>query len=92
MFDCENAIALHYIYMYKEPTEVEWGGGWERERFKMDRTHIYLWLSHVFVWQKPTQHCKVIILQLRTNLKRRCISMIVTPPVSHMENLHKTIS
>ena len=26
-------------------------------------THIHLWLIHIIVCQKPTQHCKVIILQ-----------------------------
>ena len=25
----------------------------------------YLWLSHIVVWQKPTQHDKAIILQLK---------------------------
>ena len=25
--------------------------------------HIYVWLIHVDVWQKPSQYCKVIILQ-----------------------------
>ena len=28
-----------------------------------------LWLIHADVWQKPTQHCKVIILQLKINFK-----------------------
>ena len=28
-------------------------------------THVYLWLIHVDVWQKPPQYCKVIILQLK---------------------------
>ena len=27
-------------------------------------THVYLWLIHVDVWQKSSQYCKVIILQL----------------------------
>ena len=27
--------------------------------------YIYLWLNHVVVWQKPIQHCKAIILQLK---------------------------
>ena len=27
--------------------------------------HVYLSLSHTVVWQKPTQHCKTIILQLK---------------------------
>ena len=30
-----------------------------------ERTHVGLWLIHVDVWQKPTQHCKAIILQLK---------------------------
>ena len=28
---------------------------------------MYLWLIHVDVWQKPTQYCKTIILQLKIN-------------------------
>ena len=28
-------------------------------------THVYLWPIHVDVWQNPSQHCKVIILQLK---------------------------
>ena len=26
-----------------------------------------LWLIHVAVWQKPTQYCKAIIIQLKIN-------------------------
>ena len=33
-------------------------------RFKMGGTHVYLWLIHVDVWQKPSQYFKLIILQL----------------------------
>lgn len=29
--------------------------------------YVYLWLIHVDVWQKPTQYCKAIILQLKMN-------------------------
>ena len=36
------------------------GGGFRREG-----TYIYLWLIHVDVWQRPTQYCKAIILQLK---------------------------
>ena len=28
-------------------------------------THVYPWLTHVDVWQKPSQYCKEIILQLK---------------------------
>ena len=38
---------------------------WEVGRtFKRERTLEYLWLVHADVWQKPKQHCKIIILQL----------------------------
>ena len=42
-------------------------------KFKKEGTYVYLWLIHVDVWQKATQHCKVIVLQLKINtfLKRR---------------------
>ena len=32
-------------------------------------THIHPWLIHVNVWQKPTQYCKVISLQLKLKNK-----------------------
>ena len=33
----------------------------------MEGTCVYLWLIHVDIWQKPMQHCKAIILQLKVN-------------------------
>ena len=33
--------------------------------FRREGTFVYLWLIHVVVWQKPTQYCKAIILQLK---------------------------
>ena len=45
-------------------------GGMGREvggMFKWEGTRVNLWLIHVDVWQKPTQHCKAIILQLKIN-------------------------
>ena len=43
--------------------------GWGREGggtgIQDGGTHVYLWLIHVDVWQKPPQYCKVIILQLK---------------------------
>ena len=41
-----------------------WGVGGS---FKREGTYVYLWLIHVDVWQKPTQYCKAIILQLKIN-------------------------
>ena len=38
-------------------------------RFKTEGTYIYLWFIHVDVWQKPSQYCKVIIVQLKIKLK-----------------------
>ena len=43
--------------------------GWEVEgRLKREGTNVSLWLVHVDVWQKSTQYCKAIILQLKINL------------------------
>ena len=43
--------------------------GWDRVEGGMEvqegRDMYNLWLIHVDVWQKPTQHCKAIILQLK---------------------------
>ena len=40
---------------------------WEVEgRFKRKGTYAYLWMTHD-VWQKSTQHCKALILQLKIN-------------------------
>ena len=36
------------------------GGGFRREG-----TYVHLWLIPVDVWQKPTQYCKVVILQFK---------------------------
>ena len=37
------------------------------ERPKKEGAYIYPWLIHADVWQKPTQHCKAIALQLKIN-------------------------
>ena len=43
----------------RQPRGMGWGG--------REGTYVYLWLIHVDVWQKPTQNCKAIILQLKIN-------------------------
>ena len=32
--------------------------------------YIYLWLIHMVLWKKATQHCKAINIQLKINLKK----------------------
>ena len=45
--------------------------GWDRlgvrGRFKRKGTYVYLQTTHVLVWQKPTQHYKAIV----SNLKKK---------------------
>ena len=43
------------------------GMGQLRQRFKREGICVYLWLNHLVVWQKPTQHCKATIFQLKIN-------------------------
>ena len=38
-------------------------------KFKREGTYVYLWLIYVDVWQKPTQHCISIFLQLKISKK-----------------------
>ena len=40
-------------------------------RFKKEGTYVYLWVIHVDVWQKPTQYCKAIIIQLKINTLKK---------------------
>ena len=44
--------------------EIWWDVG---GRIQREGTYVYLWLIHVDVWQKPTEYCKAIILQLKIN-------------------------
>ena len=37
-------------------------------RFQREGIYVYLWLIHVDIWQKPTQYCKAIIIQLKINI------------------------
>ena len=48
-----NQGLLHYRWiLYQLST-------WEAQ------THVYIWVIHVVVWQKPTQYCKATILRLK---------------------------
>ena len=50
---------------YSKKCTYEGGGrGYTRER-----TYVYLWPIHVAVWQKSSQYCKAIILQLKIKYK-----------------------
>ena len=41
----------------------------EEGRFKREGTWVFLQLTHVD-WQRPTEYCKAIILQLKMNDKK----------------------
>ena len=52
---------------------MEWDEG---GRFRREGTYVDLWVIYVGVWQKPTQYCKAIVLQLKINLKKKGCSFI----------------
>ena len=59
---------------------VGWGGRWEgrsRRRGHTYRTYTYLWLIHVDMWQKPSQYCKAIVLQLNIKKFKRYIYLYI---------------
>ena len=47
---------------------------------KREVLYVYIWLIHFIVQQKPTEHCKEIILQLK---KEICNSHIKTSIKHH---------
>ena len=52
---------------HSKPVFGENAEGWEvgGRGFQDGATHVYLWLIPVDVWQKPPQHWKVTVLQLK---------------------------
>ena len=40
----------------------------ENSDIQSEGTFIYVWMIHTDVWQKPTQYCKAITLQLKINI------------------------
>jgi len=74
--DCSlPGSSIHGIFQARV---LEWGASprgvlrWDGrlEGGSRGRGHVYLWLTRVDVWQKPTQYCKAIILQLEINFKK----------------------
>ena len=51
------------------PATTQRGGGSVGRSFKREGTDVYLRLIHVVIRQKPIQHYKTVILQLKTNKK-----------------------
>ena len=61
-----RAEAEHYSFKKLYCYNLEgWDGEGSGRGFKREGTYVHLWLIHVDVWQKPTQFCKAIILQLK---------------------------
>ena len=50
-----HKVRMAVTYLGRSGVRVQWGNV------------TYLGLIHVDIWQKPTQYCKIIILQLKIN-------------------------
>ena len=65
----------------------------EEAGFRMWGAHVSPWLIHIDVWQKPSQYCKVIILQLKSIifffLKLILSYLSFQPPRTAPEQNHK---
>ena len=66
-----------------QPREVGWG--LVRGRLKREKIFVHLWLSPIVVQQKPTEHHRGIILQLKINLKKEWPQILW--PSSHRHRL-----
>ena len=51
----------------RQPAGTGWAGRQEGQ-FRMDMTHVYLWLVHIDIWQKPSQYCNYPSIKI--NLKK----------------------
>ena len=63
---------------HSKPVHWDIPEGWDEERggrgVQHRETHVHPWLVHVNVWQKTSQYCKVISIQLKQiNLKKRIL-------------------
>ena len=67
----ENLLAnIINVFLKADPRGIEWRGRWEGGSGW--GIHVNPWLTHVNVWQKPLQYCKVISLQLiKINEKKK---------------------
>ena len=64
------------------PRGMGWGGRWEAGSGW--GTYVNPWLTHVNVWQKPLQYCKVISLQLTkiNGKKKKAVLMVTSDPAN----------
>ena len=70
---------------------VGWKGRWQGGSRGREYMYVYLWLTHVEVWQKTAKFYKAIILQLKNKLiKERKINKYNT--LAHCELLNKSLS
>ena len=60
LYTCNWHNILNQLSVLQRQGEV---GG----RFRREGTYVHRQLIHVDVWQKPTQYCKAIILQIKIN-------------------------
>ena len=67
------------------------GSGAEGWGFTRQRPYVHPWLVHAAVWQKPTQCHKAIILQLKTNWKRKAVWLVCSRNSSSKHYIPKTI-
>ena len=59
-----QGMNLKLVLCDSQEGEGKAGGRWVQEGGDM---YLCLWPIHVDVWQRPTQYCKAIILQLKIN-------------------------
>ena len=63
---------------------MRWGGSWEGVQ---EGGNIYIPVIHFDVWQKPTQYCKAVTLQVKINkliIKNNVVIVSGTQPYIYM--------
>ena len=63
-------MAIFYFYWRADESSVE-NSTWSGREVQEGGCLCILGVIHIVAWQKPTQHCKAIIFQLKLSLKQR---------------------
>ena len=63
-----------------------WDGVGVGGSLKREGIYVYLWLIHIVVWQKPIQHCKAIIHQIKKQLASTFLIIVFVSTILHFRS------
>lgn len=87
--DCVNILCPNNFYFFLKYFMTQ-RDGMEGEERGGGIPSLPSWLIHIVVWQKATQHCKPIFLQLKNKFKNILFSLLFAVPLGFVGNSSST--